>query len=100
MVKSLDSVVFKVVFAWWIWRSLLEDRPSEIGGTGKEGIPQGLKPLLPAVAERPKAEALGYLEATARANTTAGPPSTSLRAGSSGMTNKKGNNGKKQIPAG
>jgi cytochrome c-type biogenesis protein CcmH len=32
-------------------------------GRGEEGIPQGLKPLSSDPAERPKAEALGYLEA-------------------------------------
>jgi hypothetical protein len=35
------------------------------------GIPQGLKPLFIAGFERPKAEALGYLEATAMAKTKA-----------------------------
>jgi hypothetical protein len=30
---------------------------------GEEGIPQGLKPLFSLAMERPKAEALGYLEA-------------------------------------
>jgi hypothetical protein len=49
---------------------------------GLEGIPQGLKPLFYAGIERdprrPKAKALGYLEATAA--TTADP---------CGMTNKK-----------
>jgi hypothetical protein len=32
---------------------------------GEEGIPQGLKPLSSSFVERPKAEALGYLEAKA-----------------------------------
>jgi hypothetical protein len=34
---------------------------------GHEGIPQGLKPLFVWLIERPKAEALGYLEATGEA---------------------------------
>ena len=33
----------------------------------EDGIPQGLKPPLSMAAERPKAEALGYLEAEAEA---------------------------------
>ena len=33
----------------------------------EKGIPQGLKPGFGEWAERPKAEALGYLEATASA---------------------------------
>ncbi|WP_433971679.1 hypothetical protein [Tunturiibacter lichenicola] len=33
--------------------------------SGEEGIPQGLKPLSSSFAGRPKAEALGYLEAKA-----------------------------------
>ena len=43
-------------------------------GVGKEGIPQGLQsPFFFVVAERPKAEALGYLEAktTAKADSSA-----------------------------
>jgi hypothetical protein len=39
-------------------------RVNELKGRGQEGIPQGLKPLSILRAERPKAEALGYLEAT------------------------------------
>jgi cytochrome c-type biogenesis protein CcmH/NrfF len=34
-----------------------------LSGEGDDGIPQGLKPLSSHSAERPKAEALGYLEA-------------------------------------
>ena len=34
---------------------------------GQEGIPQRLKPLVSCGMERPKAEALGYPEATAKA---------------------------------
>jgi hypothetical protein len=44
----------------------------------QESIPQGLKPLFLCCRERPKAKALGYLEAkattTAKATATAGPP--------------------------
>jgi hypothetical protein len=36
-----------------------------------EGIPQGLKPLPSGAVMRPKAEALGYLEARATANAKA-----------------------------
>jgi hypothetical protein len=36
-----------------------------------EGIPQGLKPLFSFPLERPKAEALGYLEAAATARASA-----------------------------
>jgi hypothetical protein len=53
-----------------------------------EGIPQGLKPLLSLFAGRPKAEALGYIEATARA-----------KADAYGMTNKKGNGKGKKTTA-
>jgi hypothetical protein len=46
-----------------------------------------------ATEERPKAEALGYPEATARAKAKSRSPS--------GMTNKKGNsNGKSRSPSG
>jgi hypothetical protein len=38
--------------------------------SGKEGIPQGLKPFEFCLLERPKAKALGYLEATTAAATT------------------------------
>jgi hypothetical protein len=37
----------------------------------EEGIPQGLKPAAREEFGRPKAEALGYLEAKANANATA-----------------------------
>jgi len=59
-----------------------------IWGAVGEGIPQGLKPLLSLFAGRPKAEALGYIEATARA-----------KADAYGMTNKKGNGKGKKTTA-
>jgi hypothetical protein len=34
-----------------------------MGAIEDKGIPQGLKPLSSSTTERPKAEALGYLEA-------------------------------------
>jgi hypothetical protein len=34
-------------------------------GRWRYGIPKGVKPLLVSIGERPKAEALGYLEAKA-----------------------------------
>jgi osmoprotectant transport system substrate-binding protein len=36
-----------------------------VSGSTKEGIPQGLKPRISGIVERPKAEALGYLDARA-----------------------------------
>jgi hypothetical protein len=58
-----------------------------------EGIPQGLKPLFPFPLERPKAEALGYLEAAARARASARQKANSKQqtADPYGMTRRKGN---------
>jgi cytochrome c-type biogenesis protein CcmH/NrfF len=41
-------------------------------GPGEKGIPQGLKPLSSDLAERPKAKALGYLEAKANGEVSSG----------------------------
>jgi hypothetical protein len=43
----------------------------ECGGWEETAYPKGLKPLFVAGLERPKAEALGYLEATAKVTATA-----------------------------
>jgi hypothetical protein len=55
----------------------------------QEGIPQGLKPRCICVAERPKAEALGYLEATARATATATTTTTVTADFSAALRNDK-----------
>src|SRR5258708_2528918 len=41
-------------------------------GRGEKGIPQGLKPLSSDLAERPKAKALGYLEAKTHGEVSGG----------------------------
>jgi cytochrome c-type biogenesis protein CcmH len=41
-------------------------------GRGDKGIPQGLKPLSSDLAERPKAKALGYLEAKTKGEVSSG----------------------------
>jgi hypothetical protein len=70
-----------------------------IGG-GQEGIPQGLKPLFLCLLERPKAKALGYLDAKATATAKSKSKSNDRSRSPSGMTNKReGNdnsNGKRQ----
>ena len=54
---------------------------------GKHGVPQGLKRGVEATGVRPKAEALGYLEAKARTTAVASATTTAI-ADPYGMTNK------------
>ncbi len=64
-------------------------------GVKKESIPLALKPFL-AVAERPKAEALGYLEESARTEAPVGMTTKGQRRGFGGVTGKR----QPQIPFG
>ena len=59
------------------------------GGLGDDGIPQGLKPPFFVAQKRPKAEALGYLDATATATAKSKYNSICKSRSPSGMTNKR-----------
>jgi hypothetical protein len=56
---------------------------------GDEDIPQGLKPPFFVAQKRPKAEALGYLDATATATAKSKYNSIWKSRSPSGMTNKR-----------
>jgi hypothetical protein len=57
-------------------------------GLGEESIPQGLKPLSSSSAVRPKAEALGYLEAKASAEASASAKAKASAEASASATAK------------